>query len=644
MRKFQAHFGIVLLHATLFLFATVQPVQAEEKILSFESQVQVFPDGAMDVTETITVRAERRQIKRGIYRDFPTRYKDRLGNNYVVDFEVKEVLKNGKPEPFHLKGQSNGERVYIGSSDVLLSPGIYKYTLKYRTNRQLGFFEEHDELYWNVTGNGWEFSIEQATARIVLPAGIPRSAIKAEAYTGYQGAQGRAYRTWDDGTAVQFETMRALLPREGLTIVVGWPKGFVAEPTTQQKVGYLFRDNRGLIVGVGGLGLVFLYYFLVWLAVGKDPEAGTIVPRYEPPQGLSPAAVRFIRRMGFDNKAYAVAIINMAVKGLLEIKKKKRKFVLHKQEQRDQLLFKEERKIYDKLPKTLELKNKNHSKISAAKKALKNTLAVQSEKIHFIKNTKYMIFGVIASGVAIIVMAVSESIEKTALMFFGIVWLSLWSVGVFAIGLGAWRNWKALLSGTESLVSVISAIFMTVIFLPFLAGEIAGIVMLGTVTSPGMVALLVLFALMNYLFYRWMKAPTHAGRKLLDEIEGFRMFLSVTERERLNLLHPPEKTPELFEKYLPYALALDVEQLWAEQFSDVLAQAGEGGQAYAPHWYHGRFTSGNYGALASSMASTFTSAIASASVAPGSRSGSSGGFSGGGSSGGGGGGGGGGGW
>jgi uncharacterized membrane protein len=127
----------------------------------------------------------------------------------------------------------------------------------------------------------------------------------------------------------------------------------------------------------------------------------------------------------------------------------------------------------------------------------------------------------------------------------------------------------------------------------------------------------------------------------MDQVEGFKMYLSVAEQDRLNMLNPPEKTPQLFEKYLPYALALNVENEWSEQFAEVLAKAQVDGQPYSPSWYQGSSwnrlgTSG----FSDSLGGAFAAAIASSAVAPGSSSGSGGG----GSSGGGGGGGGGSGW
>lgn len=131
----------------------------DERILSFDSDIVVHPDASMTIIETIRVRAADKRIKRGIYRDFPTDYKDRLGNRYRVDFQILSVRKDGQPEPFHTKRRKNGIRTYIGAENVLLRPGEYTYSLTYRTTRQLGFFDNHDELYWNVTGNDWAFPL-----------------------------------------------------------------------------------------------------------------------------------------------------------------------------------------------------------------------------------------------------------------------------------------------------------------------------------------------------------------------------------------------------------------------------------------------------------------------------------------------------
>ncbi len=637
--------GLFLFPLLLLSFAHSFSASADEQMLKFHSEILVHEDGSMEVTENITVRAEGIDIQRGIYRDFPTRYEDRLGRRYRVGFEVSEVLRDGKSEPYHLKGQGNGERVYMGSADTYLKPGIYRYTMKYHTDRQLGFFPDHDELYWNVTGNGWEFPIRHASASVVLPEGVPKDSLRLEAYTGPEGAIDKNYRNWIDAQGqIHFESTMPLGPREGLTIVVGWPKGFVKEPSSFQKAGFLFRENLGWIGGLLGTALVFFYYFVVWLAVGKDPEKGTVFPRFEAPKNFSPATVRFVRKMGFDDKTFAAALLDLAVKGFLSIKEEGGTFVLHKLAGKDQKLFPGEVKLLEQLPEQLELKNKNHQTVAAAIKSLKNSLTLQCEKIYFLKNTLYMIPGFFLTIIVLFFLSLDQTEDRNIIMAAVIFWLSFWSMGFFSIARAAVSKWRSIPHGPGNpIMNFFRALTASFSFLLFLIGEIAGLVFLWLSTSAGVVVILLLLALTNYLFYRWLKAPTHAGSKLLDEIEGFRLFLTVTERERLNLLNPPERTPELFEKYLPFALALDVEQLWAEQFTDVLARAVTADKPYSPGWYSGRYPSGNYSALASSLGTGFTGVISSSSTAPGSRSGFSGG-GGGGSSGGGGGGGGGGGW
>ena len=292
-----------------------------EHITHFHSDIIVNKNTEMQVTESINVIAQGNKIKRGIYRDFPTKYKDKYGNNYVVGFNIKTVLRNDYSEDYHIKNQSNGLRIYFGSEDRYLAHGKHNYLLRYTTNRQLGFFDRHDELYWNVTGNDWDFPIARASASIQLPAGIPRDKIKLEAYTGPQGASGQNFEAFVDiDNKITFETTKPLMQREGLTIVVSFPKGFVDEPTTKDKLKYIFNDNRHLFYAVLGILALFVYYLYSWYKVGKDPEKGVIIPLYHPPENYSPASMRYIENMSYDNTCFATGIINLAVKGFLNIK------------------------------------------------------------------------------------------------------------------------------------------------------------------------------------------------------------------------------------------------------------------------------------------------------------------------------------
>ena len=180
---------------------------ADERILDYHANLLIQTDGSLTVTETIRVRAEGNKIRRGIYRDFPTHYRDRLGNHYRVGFELLEVQRDSKAEAFHSENRSNGIRIYMGSADHLLAQGEHEYRLRYHTTRQLGFFEAYDELYWNVTGNGWIFWIDHASARIVLPGAVRTDDLRIAFYTGSEGsvANNADYRVTNEG-AIEFHT------------------------------------------------------------------------------------------------------------------------------------------------------------------------------------------------------------------------------------------------------------------------------------------------------------------------------------------------------------------------------------------------------------------------------------------------------
>jgi len=614
---------------------------AQERILSYHSDITIETDGSMLVEEHIRVLAEGHKIKRGIYRDFPTDYIDHHNNSYKVKFELLEVYRNGAREPYHTKRQRNGIRIYVGNKDHFIEHGEHTYTIVYRTNRQLGFFEEFDELYWNVTGNGWEFAIDKATAIVTMPDIFSPDQVNLEGYTGPRGSKAQNYTASleYDGTA-WFETSKSLDHREGLTIVVNWPKGYVKEPTKEQRISWFLHDNRSAVFGAAGLTLLLIYYLVVWLRVGRDPDAGIIIPLYKPDPGYSPASMHYITHMGYDNKAFSAAIVDMAVKGYLKIEESiDNTFTLRKTGKKLGLkLAMGEGVIASALfgsgQKELVLKQSNHPRISKAIKAHRRSLKGNYEKNYFVTNKGYITPGVILSLVtlAIVVLLLPDA-DQIATAAFMSVWLTIWSIGVFTLVSIAISAWKG--------ESKAGAIFLTLFCIPFVAGEIGGVIALITQVSIIYTFILIAVIAINMLFYQWLKAPTLAGRKLLDHIEGFKLYLSVAEKDELNFKHPPEKTPELFEKYLPYAIALDVEQQWGERFTDVLAKAMADGDHYQPGWYHGHNWNHNkIATFTDSVGGAMSSAISSSSTAPGSSSGSGGG----GSSGGGGGGGGGGGW
>lgn len=553
------------------LFAASLAV-ADERILEFNSDITVDADRSLLVSETITVRAEGNRIRRGIYRDFPTEYRDRYGNSVTVRYEPLGVLRNDQPEDFHTDPLRNGVRTYFGSADRYLEPGVHSYQFRYRVERVLGYFENHDELYWNVTGLDWAFPIDRAAASVELRFSRPAQILEADAWTGPAGGRGDEYVVRIDDDRAAFETTRALAAHEGLTIVVTWPKGHVEAPGDLERLGWLLADNANLLVLAVGAMLMLAYLIPVWNAFGRDPEEGLIVTRYEPPADLTPASLRYIRQMYYDNKVMTAAVVSLAVKGCLRIEESGGDYeLIRARPATPPVLPESERALYEKLFREgdrLELDDQYHERISGARKAHRDALRREFRGRYF-RTNGLLNLPALAIGIATAVIALGISRPT-----------------------------------------------------PFVIG--------------GLVLLVVVFA-----FFAWiMKRPTVLGRKALDEILGFRDYLDIAEKDELNLRHPPEKTPGLFEKYLPYALALDVEHNWAERFASVLAgvRAGDGG-SWHPAWYSGHWNSVDLSGTTSAMSKSLGSAISSSATPPGSSSGSGGGgFSGGGGGGGGGGG------
>ncbi len=630
----------------LWLASLALAAPAEERILSFHADVAVRETGVLDVRETITVTAEGVEIKRGIYRDFPTQYPLPSGLRRTVEFNVVSVTRDGEPEPYRTEAIANGVRVYAGRADYLLPIGTYTYVFAYEATRQVGFFADHDELYWNVTGNDWAFPIAVATCRVVLPAAARGRVGKLEAYTGPAGTRGADFTAGLDAEGWPwFQTTRPLGPREGLTIVVPWPKGIVAALTPAEQRRALLRDNVALAAGVAGVAAVLLYYLLAWVLVGRDPARGTIIPLFHPPENMSPALLRYIARMGYDQRTFSVALVSLASKGAVTLEESGRgvyTVVSGGGGTRPDPLADEEFVLLRELllgQGRITLESGEAHRISTTYKAVRREVRARASARYFKTHRAWAILGLILSFVVLVSVIAGNPGEGLPMLITAL-WGGGFGVAVLAIlgqARSAWRAWRRQ-RGCATLIAAVIAGFVGACFLAVcLAGTGA---MLAQISRLFLGLLAALF-LVNVLFLYLLKAPTLAGRKLMDQIEGFKMYLGLAEKERLEVLHPPEKTPELFERYLPYAMALDVENRWAEQFADVLAAAGHKDGSYRPAWYAGTAWSvAEIGHVASALGSGLTSAVAAASSPPGSSSGGGGG----GSSGGGGGGGGGGGW
>ena len=547
---------------------------ATERILSFHSDISIGKKGEIRVTETIVAQVEGRVIKRGILRDFPTDYRDRLGRRVTVPFELIGVTRDGNEETSTLKKWNNGVRLQIGNAAVLLPHGRHVYEIRYRTRYQLGFFDDRDELYWNVNGDGWPFAMDSISAEVSLPRAVPAAQLQAEAYTGRFGARGRAYTVALRDGGAEYATSKPLAPREGLTIVLSFPKGVVAAPAWTDRLARALHDNKGEAAGVAGALLLLVFLYWRWWLVGRDPRKGPVFPRYEAPAGLGPAGTRYLDRMQCDDRCFAAALLGLGQRGYLRIHQTGVAYKIARTGQEVQWLP-GEKALADLLP-TQEL----------------GGIAIGASYNPWVKKAR-------------------DDLGKSLAAYYG---EKLFS-----------RNQGSFLSG----VLIVSCTLAVMFFLDAAT----------TVLIAGGIAMAVILLVFSGL----LPAYTAEGRRLQDEVEGLRQYLSIAEKDDLARLKLPPRTPEEFAKFLPYALALEVEKTWANTFASALGAAAVA-QAVASYYHSDNDTiGGDVGGLTDSF-SSFGGAISASSTPPGSSSGSSGGSSGGGSSGGGGGGGGGGGW
>ncbi|MDC7806726.1 DUF2207 domain-containing protein [Luteimonas sp BLCC-B24] len=597
-RPFRRHLlevRVSTIRALLFLvLLCTAPLMAQERILSYDSALRLDADGGLEVTERIRVRAEGTNIRRGVYRTFPTRYRDRHGNRITVQFEMLDLQRDGRPEPYFIERLSNGVRINTGNDDLLPVPAEFTYTLRYRATRQVGFFDAHDELYWNAIGTGWDFPIEAGSATLQLPQPVPATALLAECWTGAQGSRAQACEAAITAPGQARWTLTApLQPGEGLTTTLAFPKGLVPEPTRQQRLARLLGDNRAALIALAGWMAMLVFGLVRWRQVGRDPKPGPIVVTYDPPDALSPATLRYIEKNHVDTRAFSADVLALAVAGHVGI-------------------HREGKRLGDEWRIT---RAHGDGALEAGQQALLTDLFESGETLEF-KNTHARRMQTLLSG--------HQRRIKQAM-------------GTRFRG-GLYRP----NGGSIALMALIAGV------------SLCAAVLFGIRTGTGLALAVPVFGAMLVTFFAFaflLPAATPAGRAMRDRIEGFRRYLTVADRQDLQRLQGPDAPePALdagrFETLLPYAVALDVEDAWTKKFTAAVGSAAVAAATTSMAWYHasGRGSSGpgDIAGFSKAIGSGFASQIAASATPPGSASGSSFGGGGGGFSGGGGGGGGGG--
>lgn len=565
----------LVLSALVALATTAVPGQRSIAIQRFDATIKVQQDAAIEVTESIVARFT--GSWNGLYRTIPVKYRTAQGLNWTLRLELLGATDEAGRS---LKVEASRERQYVKYK--IWVPGAQDAThtvvLRYRARNGLRFFEDHDELYWNVTGDEWDFPIEAATARIELPAAA--AGVRAVAYNGPYGATEQEATVETRGSTVRMAMPHALGFHEGLTAVVGWNKGVVAEPSDVARAAGVLASNWPLGIPIP----VLLLAFAAWRRRGRDPRELPIAVQYEPPQGLTPGEAGTLLDNSADMRDVTATMVDLAVRGYLRIEERddrhllgligSREYVLHRLEPpagaaalapHEQLLLDGIFAGRGESVEMSQLENQFYTKLPGIRDSLFDQL--------------------LARG---FYHARPDRVRSR--------WIGL---AVFA---------GIVIAGGG--IKVAGWFLLTPV--PFL---VAG----------------ALTALILAAFARVMPARAEAGARALEQVLGFEEFLRRVEAEHLKQIILSK--PELFDRYLPYAMAFSVEKQWARAFEGIYQQA--------PTWYTGSSgTTFSVSHFSSSLGAMTSKASSTLSSSPRSSGGS--GFGGGSSGGGGGGGGGGG--
>ena len=565
--------GVVAL--SIFLFCATFASANSWRVSDFKDNISIHENGSADVSERITLTFVGEW--HGIHRFIPIEYPGPQGTNYTLFLNVTAVTDGNGGKLKYESSTSNGFRdlkIYI--------PGAINATrtveIDYTVRNGMRFFEDHDEFYWNVTGNDWPVPIDHASADVSFPESAAES-LRAQAFTGVYGSAERGASSEVRGSEVSFETNNPLPMRGGMTIDVFIPKGILQEPSGFTRLLWFVGSNPIVFLPFS----TFAVMFTLWWYKGRDPDPGiSVAPMYEPPAGMTPAEAGTLLDDSIHPRDITCTLVDLAVRGFVKIEEVDDKgmvfhhkdYIFHLLKPRDQWngLAPHEHVMLENVfgsgedTRLSSLKNRFYTAIPRIRQDIKSALKIKG--IYLVDPDSANAYNV--GGIVLIVA------PFLALQF-------LWNKPVFSsIGL---------------------------------------LILCGIIS-----------ALIWWLFARQMSAKTVQGARTRIAVLGFQEFMNRVDADRIKRM-----PPDTFEKFLPYAMALGVEHHWAQAFAGIVQSAPgwyvspNGGTGFNPIFF-----SSSMHSMATDMHQVFVSAPRSSSSGSGWSGGGGGGFSGGGFGGGGG--------
>jgi len=564
----------------ILIFAT--PLFARSwRVTDFNDTISVGEDGSAAVQERITL--EFNGAWHGIHRFIPIEYPGPRGTNYTLFLRITSVTdESGNRLKYESSRSSNYRDLKIYIPDA--ADATRTVEIDYTVRNGIRFFDDHDEFYWNVTGNDWPVPIDHATALVTFPSSASGS-LRAQAFTGVYGSAERDATANVTGSQASFETTYSLPMRGGLTIDIYIPKGILKEPGSFTRAMWFLGSNPIVFLPFWS----FAVMFVMWWYWGRDPDPGvSVAPMYEPPQGISPAEAGTLLGDTIHPRDITSTIVDLAVRGFVKIEETKDEgIVFHHKDYILHLL----------IPREKWQGLEPHERVM-----LENIFGGGSDiRLSDLRNRFYTAIPVIRQDIM----------------------AELKTKGMYLLDPESANGY----SFVGILIIVAPFLMLQFLWHKDVFSSIGLLIVCGLIS-----------AIIWWLFARQMTAKTVKGGRTQVAILGFQEFMNRVDKDRLQRM-----PPDTFEKYLPYAMALGVEHHWAQAFAGIVKDppswyAAPAGYAYGMGFNPILFSSSMH-SMASDMHQVFVSAPRASSTGSGWRGGGfggGGGFSGGGFGGGGG--------